>query len=495
MSSTFYGLQIGKSAINLQQQALNVTAHNIANAGTPGYTRQQVISEAIVPPSTLGMGYIYGRWQVGGGADIQEIRQLRDGYLDAQFRSESQLLGQWEVRRDMLQHLEGIFNEPSETGITTVVEQFFSSLEELSKNPESMSVRALVRERGITLADTIRHVYNQLEGLQSQADQGVAITVQDINSHIEQIRDLNEQIFKYELGGTKANDLRDRRNLLVDELSKMIDITVNEDIDGHFSVKMGDKELVNHFDMHELEIEPRAVGEKLNEADVDGLLKIMWDGADITADITGGQLRGYIDIRDGIGPAAVGDQNETVGVPYYMAKWNEWAKAFVTEFNEQHKAGYGLNDATDKLFFEPADAAGWTAKDMKVSSDIDDLNNIAASATSGEPGNNGNALALLQIRDKAIAFTGQSGSFEDYINSLISTLGVDSQQAIRMVDNEQALIGQIEGKRQSISGVLLDEELMNMVKFQQSYNAAARVITAMDEMLDVLVNRVGIVGR
>ncbi|MDK2903477.1 MAG: flagellar hook-associated protein 1 [Clostridiales bacterium] len=495
MSSTFYGLQIGKSAINLQQQALNVTAHNIANAGTPGYTRQQVISEAIVPPSTLGMGYIYGRWQVGGGADIQEIRQLRDGYLDAQFRSESQLSGQWEVRRDMLQHLEGIFNEPSETGITTVVEQFFSSLEELSKNPESMSVRALVRERGITLADTVQHVYTQLESLQKQADQGVAITVQDINSHIEQIRDLNEQIFKYELGGTKANDLRDRRNLLVDELSKMIDITVNEDINGHFSIKMGDKELVNHFDMHTLDIEPRTDGEKLNDADVGGLLKIMWDGADITADITGGQLKGYIDIRDGIGPAAVVGQNEAVGVPYYMSKWNEWAKAFVTEINEQHKAGYGLNDTTGKLFFESADADDWTAKDMRVSSDIDDLNNIAASGNSGEPGNNTNALALLQLRDKTTGIFTENGSFEDYINSLISTLGVDSQQAIRMVDNEQALIGQIESKRQSISGVSLDEELTNMVKFQQSYNAAARVITAMDEMLDVLVNRVGIVGR
>jgi len=495
MSSTFYGLQIGKSAINVQQQALNVVAHNIANASTPGYTRQQVITEAIVPPTTFGLGEAYGRWKVGGGAQVQEIRQLRDNYLDIQYRNENQLLGQWHVRNDMLENLEAIFNEPSDTGITTVLSQFFNSLEELSKNPESVSVRALVRENAVTLADTVQHIYTQLEGLQNQANQGVSITVNDINSHIEQIRDLNEQIFKYELNGTRANDLRDRRNLLVDELSKMINVTTTETSEGHFIVKTGDVELVNHFDMQQFSTEARSEGEKLNDSDVDGLLKVILNGEDVTSKISGGQLKGYIDMRDGIGLGAVGEQNSTVGIPYYMMKWNEWAKTFVKAFNDQHAAGYDVNGDPGGLFFESADMPGWTAKDMKVSANIDDLNKIAASGVSGETGNSVNALALLGLRDKTTGVFTENGSFEDYINSLISTLGVDAQQAGRMMDNEQALIDQIESKRQSISGVLLDEELTNMIKYQQSYNAAARIITAMDEMLDVLINRVGIVGR
>lgn len=494
MSSTFYGLQIGRSALNIQQQALNTTAHNIANASTPGYTRQQVISEAIEPPLTLGMGTIYGRWQVGGGADIQEIRQLRDGYLDAQFRRENQLLGQWQVRSDMLQYLEGIFNEPSDTGITTVIDQFFSSLEELSKNPDSLDIRALVRERAVTLADTVQHIYTQLEDLQRQADDGVELTVKDINSHIEQIRDLNEQIFKFELSGTRANDLRDRRNLLVDELSKMIDIKASEDANGHFKVTLNGQALVDHFNVYELETVPRTSGEKLNPADVDGLLKVQWADTHEAIDITGGQLKSYIDMRDGIGSMAADGQNATVGVPYYMAKWNEWAKAFIDAFNKQHEAGYGLGGDSGWDFFEPTDAADWTAKDMKVSSDIDNLDNIAASDTQNEAGNNGNILKLLDLRQKTDILP-ETGSFETYINALISTLGVDSQQATRMADNETALVQQLDSKRQSISGVSLDEEMTNMVKYQQSYNAAARVITAMDELLNTLINNVGLVGR
>jgi len=506
MRSTFYGFEIAKTGLFASQRAQDVVSHNIANANTPGFTRQQAIMSAISPPTHLSISTAYGKGQIGAGVEVQEVRQLCDQFLDEQFRRENKALGEWETKSEVLSTIEAIFNEPSDSSIRTVFDQFFASLQELSQNPESLTTRALVRQRGVALAETIRHIYTQLSDKRAELNSSVLTRIDEINSYAEQIRDLNAQIYKFELTGDRANDLRDKRNLLLDQLSKIVNITAYEDNRGHFRVDIGGQALVDHIDSFKI------VG-KVNS---EGMADLYWETSDTPVKVSGGILKGLLDMRDGKGDP------EATGIPYYLDKLNQFAQKLVEKFNEIHRSGYGLNGKTGINFFSfhpdavsdssdpqfnDADKDGYPdtvtpsteyAKNITVSSDImKDLNNIAASdvdpSSTGEVGNNKNLLSLISLKYDTSIFS--VGSFDDFTKSLISNLGVDSQQAQRMADNQDALTKEVDQRRQAVSGVSIDEEMANMVKFQHSYNASARMITVMDEMLDVIINRLGIVGR
>src|SRR5690554_1752204 len=168
MASTFYGLDIARKGLAASQASLEVTGHNIANANTKGYTRQQAILKAIEPGSTPGLFNSKNINAIGGGVDIQEIRQIRDIYLDIQYRKEQTGLGEWETKRDTLAYIEAIFNEPSESGINTVMNEFFNSLQALSMNPEDDTTRATVQQKAYALTENIRDVYTKLESLQME---------------------------------------------------------------------------------------------------------------------------------------------------------------------------------------------------------------------------------------------------------------------------------------------------------------------------------------
>ncbi|SHI61958.1 flagellar hook-associated protein 1 FlgK [Geosporobacter subterraneus DSM 17957] len=536
--STFFGFNIARSGLFASQRALNVTSHNIANANTPGYTRQRLEQQASRP-----MILPNGKGMLGTGVDTIHIRNIRDQFLDLKFRSENQAFGEWDTRADILQNIEAIMNEPSTSGIRTVMDQFFSSLQELSTKPENLTVRALVRERGIALAKTINQMGYQLEKMQSDLDFSVSTTVGEINGYAAQIADLNKQIYNYELDGNNANDLRDQRNLLLDKLSQLINIDAFEDNQGRMHVLVSGKSLVSHYRYSELGTVPRT--EKKNNSDLGGLSDVVWkDGSTFT--IQGGKLKGLLDARDNA-------EGGTKGVPYYMEQLNLFAKTFAAHVNMAHRSGYGLDGSTGNDFFHMGEnqfhdisthfagkseneiqeliksiekggssslaALGIatslayenlsvvkmdgkyfitpkvTATTLKISDKIDqDLNKIAASSTyAGLPGDGSNALNINLLKNNTGMF--DWGKPEDFMKSLISNLGVDTQQAIRFANNQQVLLDQVEYKRQSISGVSLDEEMADMVKFQHAYNANARMITTIDEMIDVIVNRMGLVGR
>ncbi len=545
MSGSFFGFNIAKSGLFASQRMLNVTGHNIANANTPGYSRQRVEivqSNPMILPNGQGM--------LGSGVDSKSITNIRDQFLDLKFRGENQAFGEWSVRTDVLETVEAIMNEPSDSGIRTVLDQFFSSLQELSTKPENLTVRALVRERGVALSKTMNHMGSQLEKLQGDLDFQIKTVVDEINGYADQIADLNKQIMKFELGGNNANDLRDQRNLVLDKLSEYVEINSFEDSQGRLQVMTQGKLLVSNGKSNHLATEMRNHGDKNNQADIENLSDVAWaDGTGFTP--TGGKLKGLLDVRDGV-------TNDIKGVPYYLEQLNQFAKTFSAQINIIHREGYGINGATGTDFFEmngedffditnkvnnlmssglseaqailQLEKQGGvdleaelsmgidydsisvvkvieggedkyyvtpkvTATTLKISKAIDeDLNAIAASSTyAGLPGDGGNALAINQLKDNGNMF--DWGKPEDFMKSLISNLGVDTQQATRVSENQGILLGQIETRRQSLSGVSLDEEMSNMVKFQHAYNANARMITTIDEMIDVLVNRMGLVGR
>lgn len=478
MSSIFFGLEIGRRGLQAQQRALDVTAHNVANANTPGYTRQEAVMAAADPIPVPSLHMPSGAGQLGTGVEITAIRRLRDAFIDLQIRNESRSLGYWEARQENLNKIEGIFNEPSDSGLQSVFELFWQSLEELSKNPESLAARSLVLERAQTLTETFNHLDSRLQELQQDLNATVKIKVDEINSLGRQIADLNQQILKIEVMGARANDLRDRRDLLVDQLAKIVPVQVQEDGRGVLTVTLGGCPLVQGAQLNRL-----AVVE--NDP---GFYDVVWEtpkGREVAVD--GGYLGGLLEMRDDY-------------IPDLREKLDNLAAEFAKEFNVIHSRGYDLNGDQGVNFFvngektAPDDiTADITAGNIALNPELLGHPEKIAAATQIEKGDGSNALALAGLKHQTI--DGLGTTFDDYYRSTIGVLGVDAQQAVRMKENQELLVSQLENNRQAVSGVSLDEEMINMIKFQHAYSAASRLITALDEMLEIIINRMGVVGR
>ncbi len=480
MRFTFFGLEIARRGLQAQQRALDVTSHNIANANTPGFTRQEAVL-ATTPPFPLpSLSRPWGAGQLGTGVEVTEIRRLRDRFLDLQVRHETQALGYWEARRDALRKVEVIFNEPSESGLRTVFEQFWQALEELSKNPESLAARSVVRQRALALTDTFNHMDRQLAELQADLNNAVAVKVDEVNSIARQIASLNDQILKIEVTGERANDLRDRRDLLVDNLSRLVDVQVTEDERELLQVVLGGRPLVQGNIPFALKVEEDAAN--------DGFFSVLWETGDEVL-LTGGTLKGLVEMRDSF-------------VRDIRDKLDTLAQVFATRFNEVHGTGYDLNGDQGGQFFVFTDPQKNGAGTISVNDQIlgeDGLTKIAAAAAPppGEEVNKGdgsNALALAQLKYALLEGLGKT-TFEDYLRSIIGQLGVAAQEANRMVENQELLVDQLESNRQAVVGVSLDEEMVNMIRFQHAYSAAARLITTLDELLEIVIERMGLVGR
>ncbi|HHW39809.1 MAG TPA: flagellar hook-associated protein FlgK [Syntrophomonadaceae bacterium] len=503
MTSTFFGLEIARRGLQAQQRALDVTGHNVSNANTPGYTRQEAVMATTPPYPVPGLSVPAGAGQVGSGVEISEIRRLRDGFLDLQYRGENNALGYWEARWDAIQKVETILNEPSDSGLSKVFEQFWQSLEDLSKNPESPAARSTVLERGKALAETFNYLDRQLQALQKDLDRTIQVKVDEVNSFARQIADLNRQIQKIEVAGQRANDLRDKRDLLLDQLSKDINIQVREDANGMVQVGIGGRLLVEGDRVDEL---------IAKDSNGDGFSEVLWEADPKDGvQVTGGTIRGLIDMRGYLDEAG-----RPAGlVPKIRSVLDNMAKTLVQVFNHGitinnqkvkngHVDGCGLDGSTGNtnLFFKEEVNINNAGNIAIADGVLNDLNKIAAAKNYGnsdtpiyDKGDGSNALELAQLlKQEKISDLGNA-TFEGYYQAAIGELGVQGQQAKRMAENQQLLVSQLDSNRQEVSGVSLDEEMVNMIRFQHAYAAAARVITALDEMLDLIIGRMGLVGR
>lgn len=537
MRSTFTGFNIARSGLFASQRALDITGHNISNVNTPGYTRQRLEQTSSTPLRLPG-----GQGMLGTGVDTTAVKQIRNEFLDYKYRDESTSLGFWETRADGLAFIEDIMNEPSDTGINQVINEMFESFQELSKNPDNLTTRSLVRQRAITFTNSINHTYNQLEKMAEDYNFDIQTTVNQINTKGEQIARLNDQIFRAEATGNNANDLRDKRNLLIDELSEIVDIEVQEinnpDNPKHPKtvIKVAGRPLVYHDEFVVLKTEKLTYSGDPNDSSNHPIhnekgeghpefYKIVWeDDIEFQEDaLKGGQLKGLLEMRDGDGKSG-----SPKGIPYYIKELNKFVNTFANEINKIHLEGYGLNGNTNMAFFtvdgnktpenvkieydddgnlkrdENGDIIinndednllkGINAANIRISEEIEDPNNIAASDHPDRlPKDGSKMLEITELRHKQSMFN--EGKPEDFIKSLIGNLGVDAEEANRNTLNQHILVDSVDNRRISISGVSQDEELSNMVRFQHAYNASARMMTTMDEMLDVLINRVGLVGR
>ncbi|MCX7841765.1 MAG: flagellar hook-associated protein FlgK [Clostridia bacterium] len=551
MREGFFGLNVAVRGLYTAQRALDVVNHNLNNVNTPGYSRQQAVQTAARP-----MHIFDGTGMLGTGSDVKSIERIRDEYMDFKYWSENIAMGEWNVKRELLADIEATINEPSNSGFNKILAEFFSSLQELGKDPSSSAVRSLVREKGVMVAKYFNSVAAHFEKLQADVNDRIKTKVGEINSIGTQIQQLNRQIYATELDGSNANDLRDQRALLVDRLSRIINMEANEVVvgklpggkdDKRFVISVSGKAFIDHFQLTRLSLNMRQTGQKLNAEDIENLYEISWEDKN-TLEIKGGELKGLLEIRDGNDgdPAAAGYPVPSAksplykGIPFYQKKLNQFVRTFAMAFNEGfidgngdksiddaagenlrgHADGYKLDSVQGEppsgiRFFtrlgengKPVSSAAFiggaatnaeiyaaydsiTAKNFAVSEDIqNDIKLISASDAPGQVGNINNLNSVLSMRRNPKMFA--EGAPEDFMKSLVSILGVDSQQAVVLSGNHEVIVKQLENRRISISGVSIDEEMANLVKFQQAYNASAKMITTMAEVYDTLINRMGV---
>ncbi|MGX1983404.1 flagellar hook-associated protein 1 FlgK [Thermolongibacillus altinsuensis] len=535
MRSTFHGLEVAKRGMFTQQSALYVTGHNIANANTPGYSRQRVnfVQTEPYPPASMNRPQIPG--QMGTGVQAGSIERVRESFLDIQYRGENNKLGYWEARADALKKMEDIMNEPSDSGLAKTMDQFWQSLQDLSVNPENEGARSVVRQRGLAVVETFHYLHDSLSQIKKDLGHEIGVTITEINSLAKQISQINQQISEVEPNGYLPNDLYDERDRLVDELSKLVNVQVEKVSSGGNALKIAEGTyniylvdsngnpildsnnqkiyLVQGNNTNAFSL-PNGIGSDIDgdgvkETPTSDIGNVQIGGVSISiTSFPSGKLLGLIEsfgYKDASG-------NVKGIYPEMINNLDNLAYTFGTIFNEVHKKGKGVDGSTNVNFFVGLTATD-AAKNINLSPVIDDLSKIAAS-TDGKPGNGNNALNLASVGQILLSSLSSgavtlldnitvnlstlpltSGTIKSNYEGWIGKLGVDGQQAERMKNNSEVLRQSVEERRQSVSSVSLDEEMTNMIKFQHAYNAAARQITAIDEMLDKIINGMGIVGR
>lgn len=502
MAGTFFGFNTALRGMQAQQRAIYTSAHNIANANQEGYTRQRVVMEATPAYPVPGMNHPGGSgWQIGTGVDIHETRRVRDQFLDSQIRHESASLGLWLQRRDVLQQVEVVFNEPSDTGFNTLLGQFWETWQELAQNAESSPVRTTVLETAKALAEAFNHSADQLETIIRDIDQIIELRVTEINSLARQIVDLNKQIKNIILAGDQPNDLLDRRDLLLDQLARITDFQVEENTvtvdgvqvpDGQIKVILAGSYLVDISSSGE---------NVINQLTTAGGGEVQWENDNTTVAINNGEIKGLQEAR--------------AGVEAYLKQLDILARGLAENINRLHREGYDLSGEAvlgkeyENFFVagsrppkaEDTSETGITAKNIALNVNLhQDNTKIAAAATSTGEGDGENALKIAQLWDRLYIVDKDNGTllasdsgvtFEDYYRNFTARLGVEAYEATRMTDNQNTLVQQLSNRKESISGVSLDEEITDMIRYQRAYQAAARMITTLDSMLDKIINGMG----
>lgn len=496
MSSTFSGIELGKRALQTQQKSLDVVGHNIANAANEDYSRQRAIQSTTTPYTHPSMYNSTGAGQVGTGVYVKQISRMRDQFIDNRIRYESQGLGEWSIRKENLQQIESIYNELGDGGLKNTLEQFFQSFQDLGDPDDtesSNSVRETVIQSAVTLTTQMNHINASLMEFRDHLGSEIEGKIAEVNDLTSRIADLNKQIKAIESDTTKAaNDLCDERDALIDDLSKIVDVQVRFDSKNQAQISLNGLSVVSGNNYKEITVEVNTVSRVSDDGNRvynNAFDKYSFMINDNEVNINGGEISGLMTIREDIA-----DQK--------MNKLDLLAETVIEEVNALHRQGFGKNDIDStnppyRDFFLGADASDIKVNDNGANGIIGHPENIAVAPntedTDGDGENDliGDRSIALQIgnlfNDTSIGALGNA-TINDFWQTQASQLGIKISSAGAMEKNQNVLLDSLEEKKQEISGVSLDEEMTEMVKYQHGYNAASRVISVMDEMLDQLIN-------
>jgi len=453
-------LNITRSAILSHLTALNVTSSNIANVDTEGYTRlRSNFGSTGVINLTSG--------QEDFNVQITSIERLYDKYLEEQVVMQEQDVGYYDSQMDVLDRVEAIFNESTENGINDLLTQFWNAWSEVSANPSGTTERDNLISISQSLASMFRQKANELISVQNDTNTSISDTVTELNQYLDDMVDLNNKIVEIESGGGSAMDLRDKRTELLRDISQIIDVNYYEEANGSLNIFISNgRSLVEGSNSWKLDV--------VRNTSNNNFYDIVFQdtpAVSINDNIKGGKLAGLLDVRD-------------AKVAGYLTDLDNMAATIITTVNDQHSSGYDLNGNIGGDFFS---SASTRAKDMQVDSTIAaDVTRIAASATVNSDGDNASLIAAIQ--NDSTLMGGGAQTIDNFYESLISRVGQDVANVKRSQDHQTAVMSQMEDAREAVSGVSLDEEMLNIIKYQAGYNAAARLSAIIDEMMDTLIN-------
>ncbi|MEW6565110.1 MAG: flagellar hook-associated protein FlgK [Spirochaetota bacterium] len=625
MQSTFTGIEIGKRSMVAHQQGMTTAGHNLSNASTEGYSRQRVEFSPFEPIYLPGLNREETPGQIGQGTVVERIERVRDELLDKRIVAQGSGEGYWETRDKYVLQLERLYNEPADVSIRGRMDAFWDAWQELSLHPADSAPRKAVLERGKTLIDSIKERYKGLTSLQNMAEEDIQGTVKRVNELSRQIAGLNEQIQKIEAQGDNPNDLYDRRDLLVEKLSSIIDITTDGRDPDEFVIHTAGNVLVQGRIGRQFDL--------VSGIDTEGFSHVVWKESGEEAHFSSGSLKALIEMRDvtlrgeiqnldsmtmnfidlvneahragygtngktgldfftehpfvtnvagnydrngdGVydstyifrvtgqntldlraqigleGTINLSGQNGLVQVPYYatdtvadvVKRINNSGAEVVARLDREGRltlkgtpaadpanpdfvirhvedsgrflegyAGLLQDRGADGAFrWDQADAAlnlqgeaadyavapiahpsGWIEVNPAL---VKEPASIASGyGENGKPANPGNgeaALAIASIRNSEV-MVGKLGTFDDYFADAVVRVGLMGEQSDRALETQNLIMKQLKDMRDSISGVNIDEELSQMIKYQHGYAAAARFISTVNEMLDTIINRMGV---
>ena len=494
MANSFFGLHIGTSGLYAANTWLNITANNISNEKTEGYSRQPATQQASRP---LRVYQRYG--QLGSGVEVNNITRIRDEYYDVKYWLNQCKQGDSSTRSYYLTQIEDYFADDGTSGFTTEFGGFYNSLEELSKTPADLSARSSMLNYAQNFLEYMTTIRTNLQNTQADINAEISSNVDQINALAKEIAIINKQINVIELQGANANTLRDKRALLLDELSSIVEIDTNEisyaNGKSEFYVTICGKSLVNNYDCFSLEVVARE--DKADSDDLVGLYDIKWSyGEDFNPATSGtiGTLAALIKLRDGNNYIPEPNNPNSVpiefkGIPYYINEVEKFLEQLTTTLNDIHKDGVNLYDEKVEdipLFIH-------REEDDRYIVNPDILNDPAKMATSTV---GTNSISATDIIDKLVEskeyrnFDG--GTSKEALNTIITELSIDSMKAQDNERNYTNFRNLIQNQRLSIMGVDKDEEAMNLVKYQEAYDLSAKVIQIMSEVYDKLINETGI---
>ena len=460
------GITIALQAVLAHSQALEVIEHNIANASTPGYRRQTAVMSAVVPSPFMAYEHGMGVGHRGGGVAIEKIQRFNLQFFDTRFRSVSAETGNWEAQSEVLSQLEPMLAETTEDGLLPKLDQFWSSWEKLSTAPTNTSLRTVLLDDARSLTAALNRRCTQIQGYRAEQNLVVANQVNEINSLAGEVAKLNGEISHVLSVGEQPNDLMDQRDLALDQLAKLTGAVSFNQKNGEVSVSVSGHVLVVGHDSFELQTQTSATDSSV--------VDVFWsDGQKLIP--ASGKLKGRLEVRDKV----MLDQ---------LTGLNTLANGLITQVNAIHRTGFGLNNLTGLDFFTGTDAS-----DIIVNNLVDNAS-VATASAANQAGNITIALQIAALKT-AKGMKAGTATLNEFYNSQITDLAVITQGA---ADNsyQHGLVEKALGdQRESAVGVNLDEEAASMAKAQKAYQAAARVMNAYDELLDLVINRMGLVGR
>ncbi len=477
---SFNILKTGASALTAAQRAVETAAHNAANSTSPGYTRQRVRTGATVP--TQGIDGVPGTGHRGTGVEVLSIERMRDVLGDLAVRAEEGAAGAAQVRAEVLDRAQGILGVYG-SGVSESLSKMFAAFDQLALSPSTPAARQIVLEQAQSFANGLNEAASTLDRIRSDASAQAGAEATQVNDLAAEVANLNKHIVAALNGGQSPNDLLDRRDLLIDDLSRLTGATVRQQEDGAIDVRVGGLILVQGA---------TAIPVELKRPEGSTELALLMQGQPVKP---GGQIGARLEV--------LAKDLRTI-----EAQLDDVAEAVAQGVNEVHRAGYYADGRSGQSFF-----AGHPTPDVITAANLRldpslTVDRLAV-AVVGEPGsgeattfsplNGENALKLADLRRTGIGLAQTVGGREvtvtstpaEWLNRVTSTLASGASAALAAAETTEISVTSLRAQRESANGVSIDEEMIELVKFQHSYDAAARVISIADEMLNTLINGMG----